>query len=135
MKVLKTVARLSLVCYNVALFYFTLAPPAAIGEIPAVGGIALDLARFRGGVVIHYFMILGLFGFWFANVVNDSGALWASLLTGVVLEAIQLAIPWRTFSLQDLLANLAGGLTGYAVASYLARSGRLGRLASLLTST
>ncbi len=111
--------KLLLLCYNVALFYFSIVPSKLIESTPMAGEFLIGAGKFSEGGIVHYFAMLVLFGIWFFNIRDRYKSLLATILTGAILELIQLTLPWRSFSPLDILWNSAGGLTGHVIISVI----------------
>lgn len=107
--------RTFLACYNTLIFYFSLAPSESIENIPYMGRPILDISSIGEGAIPHFLMMLLLFMLWYVNTKSMKTSLIISLLTGFVLEVLQIATPWRFFSPQDLLWDSVGSLCGYAI--------------------
>jgi len=112
--------RLLLFCYNAALFYFYIVPSELVERAP-MGWLLIDVGKPLEGGIVHYFAMLALFVIWFFNIKDSRKSLLVAILTGILLESVQLALPWRSFSLMDELWNLAGCLTGYVALSPVKR--------------
>lgn len=105
--------RLLLVGYNMAIVYFTIVPPASIEILPVIGRPILGVGQIREGAVVHFLMTFLLTLVWALNGLSPRSSVLRSLVTGLVIEFIQIFIPWRRAALSDLFFNAIGSMGSY----------------------
>jgi len=66
--------------------------------------------------VVHFFLyILSAFSFY---LIKCKHFVVSAIIYGILIEIIQYFIPWRSFSVGDILSNSAGALTFYIIFKY-----------------
>ena len=102
--------KIILYIYILFVIFFTVAPLHLLfsGYFEADSWSHPFLLRFPPDKLVHLFMYLMLSILLLINFPVSKKVYVKSLLFGLIMECIQIAIPYRTFEIVDLLANQVG---------------------------
>ena len=103
--------------YHALLVVFSLAPPSAPSPIMEAWSIFEHY-----DFVIHVAGYLLLVLLWYGFLARSSLCVVLAILTGFALEFAQLLVPWRSFSVLDLLANVVGVALAVSLLALFKRS-------------
>lgn len=107
----KAILTIIFVIYTAVLVYYSTVAPWRLVERTAdvMGG---SLFSFDPGMSFRHMIAYFIEGFLASIVLSPMDAIFVAVPLGMFDESVQAFVPWRTFDLHDLLANVVGGVLG-----------------------
>ncbi len=107
----KTILTIIFMVYTILLVYYsTIAPWRLVEKTAAVMGGSLF--AFDPGMSFRHMIAYSLEGLLASAALSPTDAIFVAIPLGMFDESIQAFVPWRTFDLHDLLANVTGSALG-----------------------
>ena len=109
---MRRIVKAILILYNITVIYYSVLSPLYLSRQPISEIIVLYMAL-NEGFYIHMVTYMILVILWKLAGFNDNCSLIVAMLTGSLLEIVQLFLPDRYLSLNDIIANIIGAFLGY----------------------